>query len=75
MKLRITVLSVMIITILGLILSCGKNSISEIKTEELLKNIDNPNYVIIDTKKRSPRRSAEANRRCRGCSDSMARHR
>ena len=53
MKLRITVLSVMIITILGLILSCGKNSISEIKTEELLKNIDNPNYVIIDTREDS----------------------
>ena len=53
MKLRITVLSVMIITILGLILSCGKNSISEIKTEELWKNIDNPNYVIIDTREDS----------------------
>jgi len=53
MNFRNKLFSVMIIAILGLIISCGKNAIKEIKTEELLKNIDNSSYVIIDTRRDS----------------------
>ena len=42
MKVKTILFSTIIITILGLIVSCGKNSISEIKIEELTKNLDNP---------------------------------
>ena len=48
MKVKTILFSTIIIAILGLIISCGKNSISEIKIEELIKNLDNPDYVIID---------------------------
>ena len=44
MNFRNKLLSVMIIAILGLIISCGKNAIKEIKTEELLKNIMEGNF-------------------------------
>ena len=53
MNFRKILFSIMSIAILGLILSCGKNAVSEIKTEDLLKNIDNSSYVIIDTRRDS----------------------
>ena len=35
---------------LALLTACEQNKVTEISTEELLKNIDNPTYLIVDTR-------------------------
>ena len=35
---------------LALLTACEPNKVTEISTEELLKNIDNPTYLIVDTR-------------------------
>lgn len=41
----------LLLTALGLALAgCNEKSVQIIETEELLKNLDNPNYVIVDTR-------------------------
>ncbi|RRD39642.1 sulfurtransferase [Leptotrichia sp. OH3620_COT-345] len=53
MKLRIFLLFSTLTVVLGIFTSCNNNSVKEIKTDELLKVLDNPAYVIIDTREDS----------------------
>lgn len=48
-----SILLTLIIIILGVFTACNNNSVKEIKTEELIKNLDNSEYVIIDTREDS----------------------
>ena len=53
MKTKSKSILLILIIILGIFTACNNNSVKEIKTEELIKNLDNPEYVIIDTREDS----------------------
>lgn len=47
MKTKLIFLSLLIFI---LALSCGKNTVGEIKIDEVIKNLDNPKYVFVDNR-------------------------